>query len=153
MYSERDKDKDREVVVESRGVGVSALVKAGPHQFVADVPVALGGNDEGPHPYDLLLASLGTCAAMFVTAVARQRGWPLELARVVLNHDRVNADDCLSCETKEGMLDRVRRDVELVGPLTEEQRQALFEIASNCAVSQILTKEIWIDNQLKPAAS
>jgi putative redox protein len=153
VYSESDKDKDREVVVESRGIGYTQLVKAGPNQFIADVPEALGGNDAGPHPYDLLLASLGTCTSLIITAAARERGWPLESVRVVLNHDRIHAEDCVSCRTKEGMLDRLRRDIQLVGPLTDEQRQTLFEIATQCPVSLILTHEIFIDNQLKPAAS
>lgn len=152
MYSERDKHKDREVVVEGKG-GFRQVIQAGPVQIVGDVPVALGGKDEGPTPYDLLLAALGTCTSMTITAVAAEKGWPVESVRVTLNHDRVYAIDCVECETKQGMLDRLRRDVEIVGPLTEEQRKALFEIANQCPVSRILTSEIWIDSHLKPAAT
>lgn len=148
-----DNKEGREVTVETRGIGYTQLVKAGPNEIVADVPEALGGKDAGPNPYDLLLASLGTCTSLIITAAAEQKGWPLESVRVVLNHDRVDADDCVTCKTKEGELNRLRRDVELRGPLSEEQRVELFEIATRCPVSLILTSEIWLDNHLKPAAS
>ncbi len=152
MYSERDKHKDREVVVEGKG-GFRQVIHAGPIELIGDAPKALGGGDEGPTPYDLLLAALGTCTSMAISAIARERGWPVESVRVILNHDRVYAIDCAECETKQGMLDRLRRDVEIVGPLTDEQRNTLFEIAKQCPVSRILTSEIWIDSHLKPAAT
>lgn len=152
MSTESEEEKDREVVVEGKG-GWRQIIKAGPLEIVGDVPPSYGGKDEGPNPGDLLLAALGTCTSLAITALAMEKGWPLTSVRVTVNHDRVNAIDCVDCESKEGKVERLRRDVEIEGPLSDEQRKTLFEFAKRCPLSRILTSEIWIDSHLKAAAS
>jgi putative redox protein len=56
--------------------------------------------------------------------------------------------DCAECETKEGKLDRIERDITLDGPLTEEQRTRLIQIAERCPVHRTLTSEINIRTRL-----
>jgi uncharacterized OsmC-like protein len=63
---------------------------------------------------------------------------------VRLRHAKIHAADRGNCETKEGMLDRIERDVELVGPLDEAQRARLLEIANKCPVHRTLRSEIAI---------
>ena len=48
------------VIVHGGAAGFTQEVEAGAHRLWADEPVAAGGNDKGPNPYDLLLAALGT---------------------------------------------------------------------------------------------
>jgi putative redox protein len=48
------------VTVRGLGSGFAQTVETGPHRLSADEPVAFGGTDTGPTPYDLLLAALGT---------------------------------------------------------------------------------------------
>jgi putative redox protein len=79
---------------------------------------------------------------------ARRKKWPLQSVTVRLRHSRVHAADCESCETREGMLDRIERDVELAGPLDETQRARLLEIANRCPVHRTLTSEIDIRTRL-----
>src|ERR1043165_2962095 len=68
--------------------GYRTALTAGHHALVADEPVTAGGTDEGPTPYDLLLASLGACTAMTMRVYAARKGWPLEEAVVRLRTAR-----------------------------------------------------------------
>lgn len=112
------------------------------HRIVADEPVAAGGTDAGPTPYDLLLAALGSCASMTVALYARRKGWPLQEVTVHLRHSRVHAVDCAECETNEGHIDRIDWSFQLTGELTGEQRTRLLEIAQRCPVHRTLVSEI-----------
>ncbi len=85
---------------------------------------------------------------MTVALYARRKQWPLEGVTVRLEHSRIHAADCAECETKEGMLDRIEREIALAGPLTQEQRARLLEIAERCPVHRTLTSEIDIRSRL-----
>ena len=134
---------DGVVLVSERGTGsYTQTVAAGHHQFLMDEPAAMGGDDEGPAPYEMLNAALGACTAMTVRMYANRKGWPLDSVRVALVHDKVHASDCATCETEEGRIDRIVRVVELKGGLSEAQRVRLMEIADRCPVHQTLHAEV-----------
>src|SRR6202166_3891749 len=143
-----EKSDARAVVVRGSGAGLAQEIHAGRHRLVADEPISAGGTDIGPPPYDLLLAALGACTSMTVGMYARRKSWPLESVTVRLRHSRIYAADCADCETRTGMLDRIEREIILTGPLTEEQRTRLLEIANKCPVHRTLTSEIKIDSWL-----
>ena len=130
------------VIVRGTAAGFAQEVEIGSHELHADEPVSYGGTDTGPSPYDLLLAALGSCTSMTIGLYARKRGWPLENITVSLRHSKIHAQDCDDCETKEGKVDRIEREIHLDGSLTEEQRAKLMEIADRCPVHQTLTSEI-----------
>jgi putative redox protein len=139
------------VVVSETGEGkFQQTVTIGPHHFLADEPVAAGGDDTGPSPYEWLLAGLGTCTAMTLRLYADQKGLPLERVSVTLSHAKIHAADCATCETKEGKLDRIERTIALAGPLDEAQRKRLMEIADKCPVHRTLTSEVEIRTALAP---
>ena len=142
-----------EVVVRGDARGFAQEITAGPHRFAADEPEAAGGGDTGPDPYALLLASLGSCTSMTIGLYARRKQWPLEDVTVRLRHSRIHAQDCADCETREGTIDRVEREIELTGPLTDEQRTRLLEIASRCPVHRTLVSEIDIQTRLRTEKS
>src|SRR5215212_4982811 len=119
----------REVMVHGSAKGFAQEIVIGPHRLVADEPTEMGGTDEGPTPYDLLLAGLGTCTSMTVALYARRKSWPLEGLTARLWHSRIHAIDCAECETKEGKIDRIELNVEFAGQLSNEQRSKLLEIA------------------------
>jgi putative redox protein len=85
---------------------------------------------------------------MTIALYARRKQWPLEGVTVNLRHSRIHAVDCEECETKEGMLDRIEREISLAGPLDAEQRQRLLEIAARCPVHRTLESEINIRSRL-----
>ena len=123
-------------------------IVVGPHSLIADEPTAVGGNDRGPNPYDLLLAALGSCASMTLSLYAHRKGWPLDGVTVRLKHSKIHAADCSNCEARESMLDRIECEIALTGPLTVEQRERLIEIAARCPVHRTLTSKIDIRTRL-----
>ena len=85
---------------------------------------------------------------MTIALYARRKEWPLTGVTVRLRHSRVHAADCAECETKEGLLDRIEREIALDGDLSEEQRTRALEIADKCPVHRTLTSEINIRTKL-----
>ena len=137
-----------DVIVWGEGSTFAQQIAAGRHRLAGDEPESVGGSDTGPSPYDLLLAALGSCTSMTVGMYARKKNWPLERVTVWLRHSKIYAVDCSECEMKEGILDRIERDVRFDGPLTAEQRSRLLEIANKCPVHRTLTSEINILTKL-----
>ncbi len=143
MVSERGADPAR---------GISRLAQEilmGRHRLAADEPVEGGGSDLGPNPYDLLLAALGACTSMTLRLYAEHKRWPLERTTVRLSHQKIHAADCADCETREGKIDLIEREIELAGSLDAAQRQRLLEIAEKCPVHRTLHSEIKIASRLK----
>ena len=125
-------------------------IMSGPHRFLADEPVKVGGLDSGPGPYDLLLAGLGACTSMTLRLYAENKKLPLDRVSVSLAHNKIHAEDCLNCETKEGMIDRINRNITLEGALSADQRKRLMEIADKCPVHRTLESEIEIRTFERP---
>ena len=136
------------VTVQGDAAGFAQRVSVGRHHLAADEPLAAGGTDTGPDPYGLLLAALGACTSMTVALYARRKQWPLQAVTVRLRHSRIHAADCAACETKEGLLDHIERDIALEGPLDEDQRARLLQIADKCPVHRTLMSEIVIRTRL-----
>ena len=140
------------VLVRETGQGkFQQEIMSGPHRFLADEPVKVGGLDTGPGPYDLLLAGLGACTAMTLRLYADLKKLPLTRVSVRLSHNKIHAKDCENCETVEGMVDRIDRAITLEGELDAEQRKRLLEIADKCPVHRTLTSEIDIRTIERPA--
>ena len=138
-------DTPRQVVVrETRNSKFQQTVAIGPHHLIADEPVAAGGEDTGPGPYDYLLAGLGACTSMTMRLYADRKSLPLDRVTVTLRHSKIYAKDCEECDTREGMLDQIDRVIHMDGTLDPDQRQRLMEIADKCPVHRTLESEIRI---------
>jgi putative redox protein len=137
------------VVQETREGRFTQLVAAGPHALRADEPVEVGGLASGPSPYDLVLAGLGACTAMTIRMYADLKKLPLERVTVELRHDKIHAQDCAECETREGKVDRIERVVRLDGALDEAARAKLLEIANKCPVHRTLHSEVTVPTRLE----
>ena len=128
--------------------GFRTDVVAGGHTFLADEPLAVGGTDTGPSPYDLLAAALATCTTMTLQMYASFKKIDLRSVTVGVRHGKVHADDCADCESSTGKIDEFQRTLTLDGELTEEQRQRMLEIADRCPVHKTLHGEIKVRTTL-----
>lgn len=136
------------VIVNGNGRNFLQEMRLGRHTLKADEPRSVGGTDEGPSPYELLMAALGSCTSMTIGMYARRKGWPVEDITVRLRHGKIHATDCESCDTKEGRVDRIEREISVTGDLSDEQRSRLLEIAERCPVHKTLSSEIDIQSRL-----
>lgn len=110
------------------------------HQLIADEPVDAGGVDKGLAPYELLLASLGSCTAITVRMYADRKEWDLQHIDVQLGLEQEN--------TKTGKHTVFLRKLKLTGNLDEKQRERLLAIAKQCPVAKVLNGQIEIKSQL-----
>ena len=117
------------VTVAETGTGTYTNdVTLGRHRFLSDEPASLGGNDDGPNPYDLLCAALGSCTSMTIRMYADRKGWPVGQITVDVDHQRVDGDDIFT------------RSISILGDLDDEQRARLIEIATRCPVHRTLER-------------
>jgi uncharacterized OsmC-like protein len=140
-------DKASQAVVK-RLNNLTNEIQVGKHRRIGDEPHCSGGEDQGPDPYGFLLAALGSCISMTVTLYAGRKQWPLEDVEVRLSHNKVYWEDCLECDETDGeagtMLDRIKKEVILHGPLDDAQRERLLDIAGKCPVVRTLTGKVVI---------
>jgi uncharacterized OsmC-like protein len=137
-------------VRETRTGNLTQQIRVGRHVLVADEPIDAGGDDAGPTPYDYLLAALGACTSMTMRLYADRKGLAAERFTVRLSHRRVHAQDCADCETKEGYVDEITRDITIKGGVSDAARARLMEIADKCPVHRTLMHEIKIRSRLVP---
>ncbi len=138
-----------EVEVAGDASGFRNRVRAGRHRLLADEPASVGGTDLGPNPYDYLLAALGACTNMTLRMYAGRKKWPLEGVVSRLKHSKIHARDCEDCKSESGKIDVIEKRLEVLGPLSEEQRQRLLEIAGRCPVHRTMTSETVIRSRLE----
>ncbi len=102
------------VIVASTGVApFEQFLLDGRHTLRADEPVAAGGGDAGPSPYELLLMALGACTSMTMNLYAARKKWTLDQVVVRLRHERTYPDDCVNCEDPKSKIDRIWCRIEL----------------------------------------
>jgi putative redox protein len=125
-------------------------ITSGPaHHILADEPLAYGGTNKGPSPYGLLSAALGACTTMTIRMYARRKKWPMTHVRVDVTHNKVHAQDAGARADEK--IDTFRRAITLEGPLDEEQRARLLEIADKCPVHRTLERSSHIETVLAGA--
>lgn len=143
-----DLKTNKQAVSRTGASGYTTEIKAGNHRLIADEPASVGGNDYGPTPYDLLVSSLGACTSMTLRMYADRKNWDLKEAIVHLQHSKEHISDSEHADDKNSKLDKIEREIELIGELTDEQRQKLLEIADKCPVHRTLHNDILIETKL-----
>ena len=84
--------------------GARVDAQFGPHLIRTDQPPQAGGDDSAPAPFALFLASIGTCAGIYVLGFCKQRGLPTEGIRIV---QRVEGDRAT------GMIGKIELDIQV----------------------------------------
>lgn len=121
------------VTVTEEGGRYFQTIDASGHALQADEPGDVGGQNRGPAPYDLLLASLGACTSMTVRMYADRKQWPLTRIRITLTHHK-------EPDAENKKRDVISREITLEGALDDEQRARLLDIADKCPVHRTLTE-------------
>jgi putative redox protein len=114
---------------------LGALVEARHHHINSGVLPALGGDDAGLNPHELLEAALAACTVITLDMYAKRKGISVQ------THAEVKT-------ISEGGSTRLVRQLKLTGDLTTEQRLRLVEIANLCPIHKILNGKIIVDTQL-----
>lgn len=118
----------------------TSKINARTHELIADEPTDIGGADKGFAPYELLLASLGSCTAITMKMYAERKEWGLEAVDVSLNMEQE--------ETKTGKHTVFLRTIKIQGNLDLKQKERLLAIAKQCPVAKILKGQIEIESML-----
>ena len=130
--------------VESSDGTYAQAIKARVHEWAAGEPVEIGGTDNGPTPYELLLSALGACTSITLEMYAARKGWPLDKVCVTLEHSKEER----AGENGGKPVDMIDRIVRLEGAIDDEQRAKLIEIAEKCPVHRTLSNQININTLL-----
>ena len=99
------------------------------HEIVTDQPVESGGQGSAPAPFDLFLASMGTCAAYYVLDFCDTRGIPSAGIRVVQTWER---------DASTHLVTSIHQEILLPPGFPEKYEQAVVRAASLCAVKKHL---------------
>lgn len=140
---------ESKIIARTKSDSFTTELKAGRHHFIADEPVAVGGSDLGPTPYDLLSSALAACTSMTIQMYAKRKGWPLKTVIVNVDHEKDYAQDCLNCENNHTKIDHFNRSIQFTGELDEDQIQKLLEIADKCPVHKTLHADVKVNTSLK----
>jgi len=115
-----------EMVISFPG-GARVDAQFGSYTIRTDQPQQGGGNGSAPTPFATFLASIGTCAGIYVLGFCRQRGLPTESIRLV---QRLEANPLT------GMVSKIALDIQLPPDFPEKYRPALIRSAEQCAVKK-----------------
>lgn len=118
------------------------------HNFIADEPGSIGGNDFGPSPYHYLTASIAACTTMTLKLYAQRKKWNLQEVFVYISHSRKHSNDLMVDVEKPGYLDHISKKLKFVGDLDETQKQRLKEIASKCPVHKTVANKVIFDTEV-----
>jgi putative redox protein len=122
-------------------------VSVGAHVLLADEPAHSGGSDTGPNPQEYLMAALGACASITAQMYAEKKQWNLQSVHIDVTYEQVPAADHTASGAAIGMADHFEMAISLVGDLTEEQRNRLFEVANRCPTHRVLTSGATIQSR------
>lgn len=116
----------------------------GRHTIVTDEPLALGGDDEGPTPHELLAAAIASCVGTMIEMYARRKDWDVRGVEVEAVYDNESTPRAVMVE------------IRLEGRLSAEQEERLLRVARTCPVRRALESEFSFRERLsvhaEPAA-
>jgi putative redox protein len=144
----KDTEGEQVLVYHETAVPFTSHIYTKTHHIYGDEPVDFGGHGLGLSPYELLNAAIGSCTVLTLKLYAQRKQWDLKEVFVYLSYSKKHAAE-LNLEIEEmGQLDHISKKIKLIGNLTEEQRDALKEVASKCPVHKTVANKVYFDTQL-----
>jgi uncharacterized OsmC-like protein len=128
--------------------GFKTVVQIREHTIILDEPESDGGHNLGPTSKELLLAALGGCAAITAKMYAQRKKWPLEGVEIDLSTERYKTLDYPAYTGEGEFVHEFRQRMVFKGPLTDEQKTRLLEIAGKCPVHRALTEPNFMIEEL-----
>ena len=115
-----------EMIVDFPG-GARVDAHYGPYTIMTDQPAVGGGNGSAPTPFSLFLASIGTCAGIYVLGFCRQRGLPTDGIRIVqrMEHD-----------PRSRLISDITLEIQVPPEFPEKYLDALIRAADQCTVKK-----------------
>jgi len=101
--------------------------KIGDQIVRTDQPVRGGGDGSAPAPFDLFLASIGTCAGIYVKGFCMQRGIPTDKIKIIQQHN-------FNPVTR--LIDKIDLQIVLPDDFPEKYKTAVIKSADQCAVKK-----------------
>lgn len=126
----------------------TTTIQTAKHNFIADEPALIGGDDFGPSPYDFLSAGLAACTVMTLKMYAERKKWDLQEVYAHMTYSKKHSDDLMLDVDKPSRIDHLSKKLTFVGNLDASQRERLKQIASKCPVHKTLQNDIIIDTEL-----
>ena len=123
-------------------------IQTAKHNFIADEPAAIGGDDFGPSPYDFLSAGLAACTVMTLKLYAERKQWDLQEVYAYITYSKKHSDDLMLDVEKPSRIDHLLKKLVFVGDLDNSQKQKLKEIASKCPVHKTLITDTIIETEI-----
>jgi ribosomal protein S12 methylthiotransferase accessory factor len=117
-----------ELIIDFPG-GARVDAHFGPYTVPTDQPPAGGGEGSAPTPFSTFLASIGTCAGIFVLGFCRQRGLPTDGIRIVQS---------MESDPRTHLISKVELDIQVPESFPEKYREALIRSAEQCSVKKHL---------------
>ena len=114
------------------------ILSNGKNEIIGDEPITNGGGDLGFSPSDLLCSALATCTCVTLRMYADRKQWKLTEVKAHISFTRNN----------EKNISNIKREIELSGDLSAEQRERLLEIANQCFIHKTLTHPIEIETSI-----
>jgi uncharacterized OsmC-like protein len=104
-------------------------------------------------PYGMMLASLASCTSTVLLTYAQHHGLALEQVEVRATYDRLYGEDCKTCTDEYDFEEAVGETIELVGELSESEKDRSFAVSKQCPIHKILSHGIEVRSSLAPASS
>lgn len=127
--------------------GTVVQLSNGRHEWTGDEPIAAGGTDTGPDPYELLLGSLAACTCATISLYCQHKGLQLDSVTTSYEFARVHADDCMDCdEPRKGLIEQITSNVHIEGDFDDAQRKRLAQVAQRCPVHKTLANGVQFED-------
>jgi putative redox protein len=128
--------------------GMVVKISNGRHDWTADEPLAAGGTDSGPNPYELLLGSLAACTCVTLSWYCQYKKIPFHSIVTSYEFARVHAEDCKDCDIPDkGFIEEITSNVHIEGDFDEAQQKRLAQIVGRCPVHKTLARGVkLVDN-------